>query len=130
MEVPETSISSSYIEICLGDGLKETSKQNSIVVWLGNLPELILFEAKQGNKQIEMAQLEFFDKKKDWQLQLNANEGKWIAAIMPQLIIAEQRPLAYKELKESYETATKQKFENFSTSNIWLQLRENGLLIL
>ena len=130
MEVPETSISSSYIEICLGDGLKETSKQNSIVVWLGNLPELILFEAKQGNKQIEMAQLEFFDKKKDWQLQLNANEGNWIAAIIPQLIIAEQRPLAYKELKESYETATNLKFENFTTSNTWLQLRENGLLIL
>jgi hypothetical protein len=129
-DVPETSIPSGYIEQCLHDELNKTTKQNAIVVWLGNIPELTLFEIKKGSKKIEMAELEFFDKKKDWQLHTTAAHGQWIAEIMPSLIISEQTPTSYKDLVASFENATGAKFEDFSRTKTWFELRENGLLIL
>jgi hypothetical protein len=55
------------------------------VVWLGHVPEMTLFEVKKGGKKLEMAELEFYDKKKDWQLQTTAAIGQWIMTIMPRL---------------------------------------------
>ena len=128
--VPETSIPQQYIEHCLSDGLSKTIKQNAIVVWLGHIPEMTLFEVKKGSKKVEMVELEFYDKKKDWQLQTTASIGKWIADVMPRLIISQQAPLSYKDLVAEYESATGEKFEDFARTNIWHELRENGLLIL
>jgi hypothetical protein len=129
-EVPETSIAEDYIERSLNEGLGQIIKQNAIVVWLGNLPELTLFEIKKGNRKTEMAELEFFDKKKDWQLHTTAAQGKWIAEIMPLLMISDQTPLSYKGLAASFEKSTSEKFENFIQSKVWFEWRENGLLIL
>ena len=77
-----------------------------------------------------MAELEFFDKKKDWTLHTTAAQGKWIADIMPQLIISKQTPLPYKTLVASFESSTGESFDEFSRSKVWFELRENGLLIL
>ena len=129
-EVPETSVPSHYIEQCLADDLQKAVKQNAVVVWLGNAPELTFFEAKKGNKKVEMAELEFFDKKKDWQLQTIAATGRWITGIMPRLIISKQEPLSYKEFTADYESTTGEKFEDFTRTKAWFDLRENGLLIL
>ncbi len=129
-EVPETSISPDYIDQCLNDELSKIVKQNAVVAWLGNIPELTLFDIKKGSKKIAMAELEFFDKKKDWTLHTTATQGKWIADIMPQLIISKQTPLLYKTLVSSYESSTGENFDEFSRSKAWFELRENGLLIL
>jgi hypothetical protein len=129
-EVPETSISADYIEQCLMDDLSKTIKQNATVVWLGNIPELTLFEAKKGNKKVEMAELEFFDKKKDWAIQTTALYGKWIELIMPSLMISKQTPMTYKELVNGFEKMTGEKFEDLTKTQLWYTLRENGLLIL
>lgn len=133
-EVPETSIAPDYIEQCLNEGLSKTIKQNAIAVWLGHAPEMTLFEVKKGGKTIEMAELEFFDKKKDWQLQTTAVIGNWIVEVMT------PKPLkgcfnspmlcSYKELVAGFESATGLKFEDFKMSREWFELRENGLLIL
>jgi hypothetical protein len=129
-EVPETSISADYIEQCLMDDLSKTIKQNATVVWLGNTPELTLFEAKKGSKKIAMAELEFFDKKKDWAIQTTALYGKWIELIMPSLMISKQTPMTYKELVNGFEKMTGEKFEDLTKTQLWYTLRENGLLIL
>ncbi len=129
-KVPETSIPPEYIEQCLNGELNKTIKQNAIVVWLGNVPELTLFEVKKGNKKIEMAELEFFDKKKDWMLHATATVGHWIAEIMPRLMISKLAPMLYKDMVASYESTTGEKFEDFTRTKTWFELRENGLLIL
>ena len=78
-----------------------------------------------------MAELEFFDKKKGWVLQLRAKQGEWLMNVMPRLLIAsENQPLLLKELKADYETYMEDRFEVFETSPVWLQLREQGLLVL
>ena len=101
-------------------------KQNSIVVWLGNSPEVNFFEVKQDKKTIEMAELEFFNKKKDWQLHLPAMEAKWLMKIFPRLIIGKHAPVLYSDLKKSYDG----NLDEFLNSKIGVQLRENGLLVL
>ena len=129
-EVPETSIDEGYIEQCLNEGLSKTVKQNAIAVWLGRMPEMTLFEVKKGGKKVEMAELEFFDKKKDWQMHTTASIGKWIAEVMPRLIISKQTPMTYKELVAGFESSTGERFEDFMKTRTWFELRENGLLIL
>jgi hypothetical protein len=133
-EVPETSIAPDYIEQCLNEGLSKTIKQNAVVVWLGHAPEMTLFEVKKGGKTMEMAELEFFDKKKDWQLQTTAIIGNWILKTLPPKPSEGgfNSPMlcSYKELVISFESVTGLTFEDFTRSREWFELRENGLLIL
>jgi radical SAM superfamily enzyme YgiQ (UPF0313 family) len=130
-KVPNTTIKKNYIENCLNEGLRIINKQQAVVVWLGNMPEMHLFEATIKGQQVSMAELEFFDKKKDWVLQLRAKQGEWLMNVMPRLLIAsENQPLLLKELKADYETYMEDRFEVFETSPVWLQLREQGLLVL
>ncbi|MFX9193220.1 hypothetical protein ABTN81_19760, partial [Acinetobacter baumannii] len=66
----------------------------------------------------------------DWQMHTTASVGKWIMEVMPRLIISKQVPMSYKELVASFESSTQEKFEDFSRTRTWFELRENGLLIL
>ena len=129
-DVPRTTVPKKYIETCLTEGLSKTNKPNALVVWLGNIPELNLFEAQHKGKSIAMAELDFFDKKKDWQLHTTAAEGEWLASIMPKFIIAKQPTMLYKDLVASYETVLSMPFNKFEQSPTWQLLRENGLLII
>ena len=125
-KTPKTTIASNYIEKCLNETESDLPKQNSFLVWLGNSPEVNFFEVKQGKQKIEMAELEFFDKKKDWQLHLAADEAKQLIKIFPKLIIGKHSPVLYSDLKKSYDG----NLEEFLNSKTGVQLRENGLLVL
>ncbi len=125
----KTTIPHNYIQQCLQQN-NEPLRDNALVVWLGNLPTINFFEAKQKNKTIEMAELEFFDKQKDWLLHLPAPEANWLTGIFPQLIIGPQAPIPYSVFKKSYESAALGSFDDFVKSKTFAQLRENGLLIL
>lgn len=130
-EVSDTTVPPDFVENALHEGLPTPIKRTTVAVWLGQLPEVTPFEAKQGNKKIAMAELEFCDKKKDWQLQTTAETGEWIINILPRLMIQSgQVALGYKELSALYESYTGKKFEDFTMSREWYELRENGLLIL
>lgn len=129
-KTPKTSIEPNYIEKCLSSNDAETAKQNALVVFLGNMPAINYFEAMQGEKVVEMAELEFFDKKKDWQMHLPATHAKWLADVFAKLIIANPSPLQYADLKKSFEEAGLGSFEKFIMSDQWQQLRQNGLLYL
>ena len=129
-KTPKTTIASNYIENCLNDAEGELPKQNAIIVWLGNKSEANFFEVTQGKKVVEMTELEFVDKKRDWRIHLPANEAKWLMEIFSQLEIKNNTPLLYSELKKNFEKADVGEFQNFIQSKAWIQMRENGLLIL
>lgn len=129
-KTPKTTVAASYIEKCLTETENEQPKQNAIIVWLGNKPEVNFFEVMQGKNLIEMAELEFVDKKRDWRIHLPAHEAKWLMEIFPQLEIKKNAPLLYSELKKNFEKSDLGKFEDFTQSKAWIQMRENGLLIL
>ena len=129
-KTPKPTMSPNYIERHLNDEKDALPKENALIIWLGNLPEVAFFEAKQGSKSVEMAELEFCDKKKDWHLHVTAQEGNWLMEVFPKLIIGENEPLPYFELKKSYEAAGLTNFDAFVKSRKFNELRENGLLVL
>jgi hypothetical protein len=129
-KVPKTSIAPHFIEDALNEGLRIIKKQNITVVWLGKLPEFTFFETAYKGKKIELAQLEFYDKKKSWEIQLKALHGKWLQSIFPQLLISHQPTTSLKDVQEVFEKLTNENFEDFMQTKAWFTLRENGLLLL
>jgi hypothetical protein len=75
---------------------------------------------------LKWPRLEFFDKKKDWQLHLPANEAKWLIEVFPKLIIGQCAFTLYRFQERNFEGD----FEKFLHSKAGTRLRENGLLIL
>jgi hypothetical protein len=129
-KIPKTSIRPDYIEQSLLEGLGKTNRPNAIAIWLGKVPEVAYFEVKQGYYMLPMAELEFFDKRKNWYLHTTAKQGEWLQEVMPKLVIGKQQPFSYKDLISSYEATIGEKFDDFLLSPVWFQLKENGLLVL
>ena len=129
-KTPKTTVAPNYIERHLNDEKDALPKENALVIWLGNMPEVAFFEAKQGNEIVDMAELEFCDKKKDWHLHVTAQEGNWLMEVFPKLIIAESEPILFSAFKKSYEAAGLGDFEGFVKGRKFNELRGNGLLIL
>ena len=129
-KVPKTTVKPDFIARSLNDGKDDLPKENAQILWLGNLPNMTLFEAKQGNQIIAMAEMEFYDKKKDWFLHLTAKEGQWLMEEFPKLLIGTHKPLSYVTFKKSYEDAGLLNFDAFVKSRKFSELKENGLLIL
>lgn len=121
-KTPKTTVNPDYIANCLSFPEEDIPKQNAIVVWLSNMPTVNFFELTQGKKKIEMAELEFCDKKHDWQMHLPASEAKRLMELFPKLIIGKRKPLLYSEIEKE--------FPALLQSKAGIQLRENGLLVL
>ncbi len=94
------------------------------------MPNAEFFEAKKGKDTVHMAELEFYNKQKDWQLLVTAVDADWLMVVLLKLIIGKHEPMQYGELKKSYEASTLNNFDAFVQSKAFKQLRENGLLIL
>ena len=77
-----------------------------------------------------LAELSFFDKKKDWNLQVMGNVGEWIVDTLPKLEVHAAEGITFGALKILYENANLGSFDDFYRSKIWEQLQENGLLVL
>jgi hypothetical protein len=129
-KVPKTTVPPNYIHKCLAEDTSKITRQIAVVVWLGSLPSVSFFEATKGGKIIAVAELEFFDKKKDWILHMPENQGDWIAKVVPRLIIGKHVPMLYKDLKADFEEKTGGVFEEFIAGRPWQELRANGLLVL
>ena len=128
-KTPKTTIKPNYIERSLNES-DGPPKENATLVWLGSMPEITFFETQQGNNVVEMAELEFCDKKHDWFLHFTAAEGQWLIDVFPKLIIVEHKPLSYADFKKSYEAAGLENFDAFVKTKKFSELKENGLLIL
>lgn len=129
-KIPKTKVEANYIQHCLATEAENNFRPNNTVVWLGNVPELLLHEVSHKGKNVKVAELEFTDKKKNWSLTTTHQVGEWLAGVMPQLVVGEQATLSFANFKESFEQQTNQSFHALLNSPVWQQLRENGLLIL
>lgn len=129
-KTPKTTVAPDYIERCLNEAEVHGLKEKALTVWLGNKPVINYFEAVQGKQTVAMAELEFFDKKKDWQLHLPAGEAKWLESVFPKLLIGNVTPITLAQLQKSYEEEGLANFAAFMQTKAWIALRQNGLLIL
>ncbi len=131
-DTPLTRIPEDYIENCIDELPEKAPRPNALVVWLGNLPSLSFFKPEDENSDEfdEVAELIFINKREEWLLQINAEIGQWLYDLMPKLIIGSEKPLTYNQLIADFKDAELGDFNEFIQSDIWKQLRVNGLLVL
>jgi hypothetical protein len=77
-----------------------------------------------------MAELEFYSKQGQWLLETTVPVGQWLMDTLPKLVIGSHEPRSLAQLQTDYEAAGLGRFEPFTQSLVWAQLRENGLLIV
>jgi len=129
-KTPTPSISPRYIEKSISEVPDLNSRPNAIVLWLGSLPEMAVFEERRGKKIYEIAELVFFNKKKEWAIETEVEIAEWLVAIFPELLISNADPYSFENFKADFEKTGISTFEVFSKSATWLQLRESGLLVV
>ncbi|MBC3788075.1 B12-binding domain-containing radical SAM protein [Spirosoma utsteinense] len=128
--VPVTSIPPRYIEKAISQPSDKEPRPNAFVIWPGNLPSMEVFELQQGRKVVEMAELEFYSRQGQWLLEATVPVGDWIMNRLPTLIIGPHEPCSLAQLKADYELSGLGNFSSFMQSPAWIQLRQNGLLIV
>jgi radical SAM superfamily enzyme YgiQ (UPF0313 family) len=129
-KVPAPSISPRYIEKSIREIPDAATRPNALVVWTGSLPELSVFEEKRGKKTTEIAELVFFDKKKEWAVEADVPVAEWLTEVIPKLLIRNPAAYALDQLKKDYEEAGLGSFQSYTQTTTWKALRQGGLLIV
>jgi hypothetical protein len=129
-KVPVTSIPPNYIENSINELPDPGSRPNAVIVWLGSLPEMAIFEEKRGKQVAEVAELVFYNKKKEWAIETDVATADWLVEIFPKLLVSNPEPLLFDQFIKHYETAGLGNFDDFRKSITWLSIKEGGLLIL
>ncbi|MCE6990291.1 radical SAM protein [Dyadobacter sp. CY323] len=129
-KVPPTSIPPNYIQRSISETSHLNNRPNAVIVWLGSLPELSIFEEMQGRRTVEVAELVFFDKKKEWAVEMEPVIGEWLVMTFPKLLSSSPEPYPFEQFKRDFESAGLGAFDQFSQSKTWLDLKNSGMLIL
>lgn len=129
-EVPATLIDSSFIENSITITTAKIPRKNTQVLWLGNLPEIHFYEEKISSKAIEMAELVFYNKSDDLALQMDARLGECLSGMFEKLDVYQDKRMTFGTFQEVFEENDWGDFNSFLSSETWLVLRENGLLLL
>jgi hypothetical protein len=129
-KVPRTSVPADYIAKSISEQSETSSRLNAIVVWLGSIPELNVFQEKKGKKIYDVAELIFFNKKKEWAVEAEPEIAAWLMRTMPKLLVANSIPQSFENMKNEFESALSGNFEDFIQSKTWFELKKGGLLVL
>ncbi|WP_224996431.1 radical SAM protein [Cesiribacter sp. SM1] len=129
-KVPRTTIPPNHIERILATEETALPKPNAKIVWLGNTPAIRSFSKSKKGKSIAMAELSFVNKKEDFNLQLQEDWGRWLAALLPALMPDGSRTYTFAELEADFQQQELGSFHVFWYSNTTKELRERGLLVL
>ncbi|MCE7071431.1 radical SAM protein [Dyadobacter sp. CY327] len=129
-KVPPTSIPPNYIEKSIRELPDLANRPNAVVTWLGSLPEMSVFEEKKGKKVYEIAELIFYNKKKEWAVETDVAIGEWLVEMMPKLLSCNAEAYPLERLRNDFEAAGLGSFEEFMISMTWTQLRAGGMLVL
>ena len=129
VKIPRTKIPKNYIENVLE--MEEIgTKTNAKVLWLGGKPTIQLENKIKKGKVTEMSILFFYNKKDDFSVQLNRQQGEWLTNILPLLSPNNTTLFTLEALKAHYEAAGLSEFTLFWEGKMMRILRENGLLLL
>ncbi|KIC93286.1 B12-binding domain-containing radical SAM protein [Flavihumibacter solisilvae] len=127
-KTPKTTIAPDYIvkslEVDDGAIMKPTTR----ITWLGKQPELTVVSKSKKGQHWEMAELTFETKKASHAIRVPVEEGQWLAKLLPELSVHNQKIWTRKEVKESYESAGLPDFELFWDNKPMNTLYKAGLL--
>ena len=129
-KVPRTTLLPGLIRQTIDDHEYESVSSSVKIVWLGGIPSVRYYTRKKKSQTFEMAELVFSNKKGDLTIQLKQDDGKWLMAQIPEILISNPKQITYGELEKSFEEQTGNDFVLFWNSPVIKNLRENGLLML
>ena len=129
--VPRTKVPDGYIYDVLQETEVFTIKPTAKVVWTGGKPAVSRFTKNKKGHNFEMMAMTFHDKKESYTIQVNKEQGEWLADILNRIsLFADNKINSFQQVKESYEKAELEDFELFWYSKPVNTLREYGLLVL
>lgn len=129
-KVPKTSVATDYIVNCLTEAELSNSKPNNKVVFLGAIPNMEMITKSKKGTQWQMASIDFFAKKETINIQIQAEQGKWLMEVLPQLHIGSNKTTTLQQLKESYTVSGLENFELFWDNKPMSTLWRVGLYVL
>jgi hypothetical protein len=129
-KVPSPSVSPNYIAKSIRELPDASTRSNAVIIWMGSLPELAVFEEKRGKRIYEVAELVFFNKKKEWAIEAEVPVAEWLVEMMPNLLTGNPEPCAFEQFRNEFQAAGLGGFESFSTTKTWQDLRKGGLLVV
>lgn len=127
--IPNTTISPTFIQNCLLNEQAQSERPNSKLVWLGNIPYIEEFTKKRKGISVDMLHFTFHDKLDTFEFSIEAEQGEWLLNMLEKLSIAQAKPMTYRLVKADFEQYFDD-FELFWHSKTIQLLREFGLLVL
>ncbi len=128
-KIPKTTIQPEFIYDALEAPENFNTKLSAKIIWIGGKPTVETFvKTKKGNSW-EMKTLTFHDKKENFSIQTNSEEGDWLVATLLKVSVMHSKIVSFQELKNDFETKF-QDFELFWFSKPINTLRNHGLLVL
>lgn len=129
-KIPKTNISKHYIEnVLMKEEFIET-KENAKIVWIGNVPEILLSKKKVKKNSVELAVLKFHNKNSSFELEFSKKQGFWIRNILNKISLNNPKTLLFKDIKSDYLENNLEHFVLFWNDDAMSQLRNSGLLVL
>ncbi len=123
-ETPPVSIPTNQIEQAIIQGFKpDEDCMNYRLYWLGGLPE-----AEQIDE--ETAQFTFYTKTDHLISEISIPMANMLGGILPTLTIQKNTTTTLLHFANKYEEATNYPFSGFLHSDLWLQLRQLGLILI
>ncbi|MBO9155305.1 B12-binding domain-containing radical SAM protein [Chitinophaga sp. GCM10012297] len=129
-KVPKTRIAPDYIVNALLEDRFASAKPTAKIVWLGKKPMLETYtKSKKGNTW-EVTSLTFQNRKEKININVDPQQGQWLAGILEKASVDQPKTLTLQEVKDSYAAAGLEDFELFWDNKPVNNLYKFGLLNL
>ena len=121
-KIPKTTVAPNYIAEVLQNETYTDVKRSAKVVFTGHMPTIQYFNQTKKGRSREMAVLSFETKKTTVTVQVLAENGRWLLALLSELSIYNKQQYTLAAVEEKYEAAGLEDFDLF-----WFNKPMNGL---
>ena len=129
-KVPKTKVDPEFIIKSLYKEESFLLKPDAKIVWLGTKPVIDYFNKSKKGRQWEMAGLKFFDKKGNFNIQVEKAQADWLIKFLTLAGPENAELMTFKKAKIDFETYLDVDFEPFWYGKAINSLRQNGLLVM
>ena len=121
-KIPKTTVAPNYIAEVLQNETYTDIKRSAKVVFTGHMPTIQYFNQTKKGRSREMAVLSFETKKTTVTVQVLAENGRWLLALLSELSIYNKQQYTLAAVEEKYVAAGLEDFDLF-----WFNKPINGL---
>jgi hypothetical protein len=127
--VPRTTVPPAYIERAILSRSEEI-KDNFRVLWLGNDPEIQIYQKQKKGKTYPLMKLVFQNKNTTVELTASPDEGNWVKNLITELKPEKGNKILVGALAKDFDSQFEGNFNSFIRGQLWKELHKEGLLIV